>query len=277
MLEHLNLLLPIGADSPFKLLHASDTHITLADERDDERKNVLAAKRARVFPGALENLREIGETADREGSIIAYTGDLIDFVSYANLNEASAFVSKHDVFMAAGNHEFSQYVGEAFEDAAYRAQSLGRVQAAFSNDIRMSSRSVNGVNLVALDNSYYLFEKAQYDFLRNECAKGQPVILLLHTPLYTPELHRFIIDVRKQPCGYLCGSPEEELIKYPKDRCIQQKPDEATLETCAFIRACPNIRCILTGHIHATCISPLREDLIQNALSTTAVNHIMVS
>ena len=277
MLEHLNLLLPIGAEKPFCLLHASDTHITLADERDDERKRVLAERRSRVFPDALENLKQIGEIADIEGSIIAYTGDMIDFVSCANIDEVSRFVSEREVFMAAGNHEFSLYVGEAFEDAAYRAQSLNRVQSAFSNNIRMSSRVINDIRLVALDNSYYLFDDEQYAFLRQECANGQPVILLLHTPLYTPDLHRFMIEVRKQPCGYLCGSPEEELCHYPMERYIQQKPDPITLETCAFIRACPSIHCILTGHIHVTCFAPLREDLMQYAVSTTAVNHITVS
>ena len=277
MLDEMNLLLPLGAKAPFRLLHASDTHITLSDVRDDERKNALAIRRERVFPGALENLRRIGEIAENEGSVIAYTGDMIDFVSCANLDEAKRFTESHDVFMAAGNHEFSQYVGEAFEDAAYRNQSLCRVQKAFTNDIRMSSRVINGVKLIALDNSYYRFEEEQLKFLVDECDGVHPVILLLHTPLYTPELHSFMIDVRRQPCGYLCGSPEEALASYPPDRYIQQKPDEVTLDACSFIRSSFAVRCILTGHIHATCFSPLREGLMQYAVSTASVTHITVS
>ena len=33
----------IGVDEPFCVLHASDTHLTLCDERNDERKQELAA------------------------------------------------------------------------------------------------------------------------------------------------------------------------------------------------------------------------------------------
>ena len=63
--------------------------------------------------------------------------------------------------MAAGNHEYSLYVGEAWEDAAYRNQSLATVQEAFINNIRMAARVIGGVNFVALDDGYYLFEEEQ--------------------------------------------------------------------------------------------------------------------
>ena len=51
--------LHIGADKPFELLHVSDTHIALADERDDQRKRELAAARSKAFeeetPGCFWN------------------------------------------------------------------------------------------------------------------------------------------------------------------------------------------------------------------------------
>ncbi len=265
-MNRIDLALDLGATRPFQLLHASDTHLCLADERDNERKRTLAQKRARVFPDAEANLEEIRRVSEAYRCPIAYTGDLIDFVSFANLDAARRFTEACDVVMAAGNHEFSQYVGEAFEDRAYREQSLDRVQGAFKNDIRAFARVINGVKLIALDNSYYLFEKEQLAFLRDACKEGLPVILLLHTPLYTPALHRFMIEERKNPCGYLCGSPEELIASYPPDRQRQQRPDDCTLETIAFIKGCACIRCILSGHIHTSVASAVRPDLPQYAI-----------
>ena len=34
----------IGLSSPFRALHLSDSHLSLADDRDDERKNLLAKR-----------------------------------------------------------------------------------------------------------------------------------------------------------------------------------------------------------------------------------------
>ncbi|MCR4621856.1 MAG: metallophosphoesterase [Clostridiales bacterium] len=244
-------LFEAGANSPFKLLLASDTHLTRADIRDDERKRCLAQRRAEVFPYAESELREIGEISRREGCPIAYAGDLIDFVSWANLDAAKCFCAENDVIMAAGNHEFSQYVGEAFEDKAYRDQSLAKVQAVFKNDIRLSARVINGVKLIALDNGYYLFEEEQLAFLKREALDGLPMILLIHTPLYSPLLHEFMLSERRQPCGYLCGTPESEMGTYPPERRRQQLPDGCTEETLRFIGECKQIKLILTGHIHA--------------------------
>lgn len=276
MLHILNLLLHVGAEKPFTLLHAGDTHLTRADARDGERKVTLAAKRTRVFPNADSYLKELGALQERENCPLVHSGDLIDFVSQANLEAVSEFTASHDCFMAAGNHEFSQYVGEAFEDAAYRSQSLAKVQAAFKNDIRMAARTVCGVKIVALDNGYYRFEEEQLDFLKRECSEHLPVILLMHTPLYTPALHDFMLNVRKSECGYLCGTPESEMHGYSEQRYIQQLPDAVTEEACRFISDCPEIRCLLTGHIHVDVACPLPNGKPQYAIGLDSVARISV-
>ena len=180
--------LKVGATKPFQILHMSDTHLTYADMRDGERKVNLALSREKIFPENAKTL-ELGVKTAKELNVpIFHTGDLIDFVSIANLEAVDKFTSEIDCFMSAGNHEFSQYVGEAVEDADYRNQSLDKVQKVFKNDIRACSRIINGVNFLAIDNGYYLFEKEQLDFIKSEVEKGLPVVLLLHDPLFEPEL-----------------------------------------------------------------------------------------
>jgi 3',5'-cyclic AMP phosphodiesterase CpdA len=240
--------LSVGAEKPFRVLHATDTHLTYADLRDGERKVELAQKRTRIFPNAPEVLDFAAQTAKELSIPILHTGDLIDFVSIANLEAAKRFTDENDCFMAAGNHEFSLYVGEAKEDAAYREKSLAEVQKAFKNDIRMSARVIGGVNFVALDNGYYLFEQAQLDFLKAEVKKGLPVVLLLHNPLYEQGLYDLITE--RSPCAYLVAVPEALMQHYPADRYAQQMADDVTRETVDYIANEPQIKAIIAGHLH---------------------------
>lgn len=250
----------LGAGDPFEILHISDTHLTEADLRDGERKVRLAEHRSGIFPEAKSVLEEAKGLAKERKLMIVHTGDLIDFVSEANLEAAKRFTSSCDCFTAAGNHEFSLYVGEAKEDAAYRAQSLGKVQKAFTNDIRFSSRVVNGVNFVAADNSYYRFEPWQLSALQKEAEKDLPIVLCLHTPLYEERLFEFLMkDEEKTSPAYLMSVPEEKMKNYAPDRYEQQKEDEITREAYEYIKAEKRIRLILAGHVHKSFSFPFGE------------------
>ena len=239
---------PIGLSEPVSVLHMSDTHLTLADMRDGERKVELAKTRSQYYRAAEAVLDAAAELSARERLPILHTGDLSDFVSEANLERVRAFVTETDCFLAAGNHEFSQYVGEAIENEAYRNLSLARVQAAYRNDIRASARVIGGVNFVALDNGYYRFDALQLDFLKREVGRGLPTVLLLHTPLYEPELCR--IMTQKRPCAYLVAVPKEIGDTYTDERMRLQLADEITLETVEYIRGEEGISAILAGHLH---------------------------
>jgi len=265
----------IGIDTPFSVLHASDTHITFADDRDGERKVVLAKNRCKGFSEAEKNLTFIEWKAVNEGKTVIYTGDLIDFVSECNLEKAREFTDNVDCFMSAGNHEFSLYVGEAKEDAAYRNQSLSKVQASFKNDIRCSSREINGVLFIALDNSYYLIEKAQLDFLKSECKKGLPVILCMHAPIFTKELYDFTTDGQGSP-AYLMSVPEELMLNYSPERFEQQKQDEITKEAYDFIISNKNIKAILTGHIHEDFECKINDTTLQISTGVSTVRDIFI-
>ena len=264
-----------GAEKPFTLLHISDTHLTLADERNDKRKLDLAKGRSTCFTTALSDLEEAERYAKEHDLTIVHTGDLIDFVSEANLDAAKRFTSENDVFFAAGNHEFSLYVGEAIEDEAYRNQSLAHVQEAFTNDIRFSSRVINGVRLIAIDDSYYRFDRPQLEKLKEETSDGLPVILLLHNPLYEPELFR--VARPKGDSAYLTSTPEELMSDYSEHRFNQQKADDITLETTEFIKSCPQIKAIFTGHLHYDYEGKLTERIPQYVTGIGTMRLIEIS
>jgi 3',5'-cyclic AMP phosphodiesterase CpdA len=248
-MELLHTQVKIGLDTPVRVLHFSDTHLTRADLRDDDRKVELADARYQCFPHAEEVLQFASANAKAMELPIVHTGDLCDFVSHANIEFARAFTDEHDVFMVAGNHEFSLYVGEAWEDEAYRNQSLAAVQSAHKNNIRMDFRVIGGVNFVALDNGYYLFDAEQLAFLKAQVQRGLPIVLMCHVPLYDPDLYDY--ELKRSPgCAYLCGVPEEKMSHYDEYRFRQQKADEMTLETLRYIAEEPLVKAVLTGHLH---------------------------
>ena len=248
-MELLRTQIKIGLDNPVRVLHFSDTHLTRADLRDGDRKVELADARYNCFKNAEEVLQFASATAKSLELPIVHTGDLCDFVSLANIEAARAFTDAHDVFMVAGNHEFSLYVGEAWEDEAYRNQSLEAVQSAHKNNIRMDSRVIGGINFVALDNGYYLFDEEQLSFLRAQASRGLPIVLMCHVPLYDRALYDYEL-ARMPGCAYLCGVPEELMTHYDEYRFRQQKADAVTLETLRYIAEEPCIKAVLTGHLH---------------------------
>ena len=263
----------IGASAPFKILHMSDTHLTFANENDDERKHALAAKRNDAFKYHEKTL-DLAEKYSKEHNIpIFHTGDLIDFVSEENLKKAKKFASENDLFIAAGNHEFSKYVGEAFEDDAYRNQSLDLVQSAFNNNIRFDKREINGVNFVAIDNSYYLIDRNQLNVLKEVAKEGKPMVLLMHTPLFTKQLYDKSTKDHTGP-AYLMCVPKELMGHYPESRVIQQTADAVTNEAFEYIKSEKLIKCLLAGHLHFCYNDNVTDDLSQYITGMNIVREV---
>ena len=272
-MEFTKTTIHIGLEKPFKVLHLSDTHLTYADDRDDQRKLDLAAARHKTFGPTEDRLAEAVAYAKQNSLPIIHTGDLIDFVSWLNIDKAREFCTENDVFTAAGNHEFSLYVGEAFEDADYRNQSLEKVQSAFTNDIRFAVREIGGVNFIAVDNGYYLFEPWQLEKLKAVAALGKPIVLMMHTPVYTRALYDTMMS-RKADNAAIMGTPEELMQNYTEYRYRQQKPDAPTLEAFEYIKSEPLIKALIVGHLHFNFEDPVTDTLTQYCTGVNCAREI---
>ena len=251
----------IGLRKPFDVMHVSDTHIARADARDNERKIMLAARRSQHMNAGEHYLDEAVRIARERGMYLFHTGDLHDFVSEANLDMDARHMIEGDWFVCAGNHEYSQYVGEAKEDEAYKRVSYDAVRAAFPNDLRFASRIIDGVNFVAVDDVYYNFTEWQLEQMKAEVAKGLPMVMLCHVPLYTPEFYAEEMKGMDNKCAYLTGVPEELTrtyepgVIYPpgeewRYRKVQQHSDAPTLKFIAWLKEQPLLKAILCGHMH---------------------------
>lgn len=252
-----------GASQPFRALHVSDTHLCFADERENERKRTLAADRIRYFRKGEAFFDAAMAHARKNEELFLHTGDLIDFVSEKNLETVAAKFQDAYCFVSAGNHEFSQYVGEAKEDAAYKAQSFDRVQRAFPNDLTFCSRVFNGINFIAIDDVYYNFTHEQLVRFQAEVEKGLPIVMLCHCPLYTPELFETAMSRPNAKCAYLVGVPEESRKFYEPARRNQQQPDAQTTEFIERLRKQPLLKAIFCGHLHYAWNGPFSKYAMQ--------------
>ncbi|MBQ6420219.1 MAG: hypothetical protein IJK02_04015 [Clostridia bacterium] len=126
-----------------------------------------------------------------------------------------------------------------------------------------NSRTVGGVNIVGIDNSYYLFEDWHLWRLKREVEKGLPVILAFHDPLFEESLYREHMKRSPHEPTYLVGCDEEHLLPYNEFRAVQQRPDAPTLRFIEYVKNEPAIKAILTGHLHFSFESSITPTLMQ--------------
>lgn len=243
--------LNIGLEKPVKLLHVTDTHITHWDERDNERKRMICGR---------ENAEEIRqyflETIDycnRNCDMMAHTGDLLNVVTHKSLEVVRECLDKCDNYLlVAGNHEFSQYCGEAWEDTAYKMTAYPMIRHYLKEDLLFSAKTVGGVNVVGIDDSYYQVEPWQVWRLQQEVKKGLPIVLMMHVPLFEESLFKVSMNRHATDgIAYLTGCDEEHLKLFNNEfREVQQRPTDDTLRFIDYVYSEPLIKCVLTGHIH---------------------------
>ena len=74
MIKTVTTTISLGLSAPVSILHISDTHLCLCDDRDCDRKLSLAQKRVKHFPHAEEMLAAISALQRQTGEPILHTG-----------------------------------------------------------------------------------------------------------------------------------------------------------------------------------------------------------
>lgn len=270
------LKMNVGATKPFKALHFSDTHFTRVFDHESERKRKLAAARQRSFPWAEHYFDMQMDYAQQHNLMIIHTGDMNDLITEANLKHVAEQTRVGDWIFAPGNHDFSLFVGEAWEDEAYKAQSYDKVQAAFPNDLTFASRVINGVNFVSLMNGYYYVTEYQAERMKEEVKRGLPIVLLCHVPFYTPKHCEWVLKSNNNYATAVMGTPREitENFRpnpnYPIDhwkQCrLQMRTNDTTMAFIEWLKQQPALKAILCGHNH---------HFYKEQFSPTAVQYIV--
>ena len=235
-----------GIKRPLRLLHITDSHITLSDFDGEN-------ERGKYFSRDYENSHidyfiQASEYAKKNNLIILHTGDLTDFVSDKNCLLLNECFSGTDFIYAVGNHDFCKFENENEESYTLKKERF-KATPPYNGNLVFSSRIINGVNFVTLDNSSFKISCKQTEMLKKEAEKGLPIILAMHVPIFS-EKHADAVLETGLPCAQLCCPSEKYLSKYPENAKIQQAPDSETVKAVEYIKNEPIIKAIISGHTH---------------------------
>ena len=240
------IVIEAGAAKPFSVLHVSDTHLTAVYPNEDKWKQEMARADTPVFGARQEEaLAEALAYAKAHCDFLLHTGDLIDFVSAANLDLARRYLPKGCIG-ALGNHEYSHYgwlVKKAGTAGPGREETRKMLSGFCPFRLPLAEKTVNGVTFVAIDDADGTVSAEQVAQFRRIAAKGKPIILSMHVPFYTPGICR--AGKRWWKKGTDAMNPELNLPDFGRQR------TDAT--TCAFIewlKGEPLLKGILSGHLH---------------------------
>ena len=240
-----------GATKPFRILHASDTHLNFWDVTDfcgnEARERHFGTRWVR-FPQALTSLLATIGYARERGLPIFHTGDLIDWNTCGNAVVCRRTLDGVDFFYALGNHEYHTSAGKTPALSAEGARE--RVATFVSNDLTVASRVVNGINFVAFDNGELNLREETVARVKAEFGKGLPVVMLCHIPpTYTPT---FISNGLRMQRQILRGQgvPEERLAALKPGGRIELRYNERTMGFWDWARGQKLLKAVLCGHTH---------------------------
>lgn len=192
------ILVP-GTGENLRIMHITDTHITVPSEEDSliwdycarmhkayehTKKHTSGKDISRT--DAFIRLLEIAKK--EEVDLIALSGDIVNYPSPASVKFVYDELEKTGIpfVYVPGNHDW-HLEGMPGSSDKLRAGHVDRLGPLYQgNDPMCYSRTVNGINIICVDNSTYQISKKQLRFLESELAKGYPAVVVMHIPVYTP-------------------------------------------------------------------------------------------
>ena len=227
--------LHLGLEKPVRILHLTDIHLSLADERNENMIQYAAGRRNTFFKegnfperdpvGYLEDAMEYAKGFD----CTVITGDMVDFVTYANYDMAGKILAGKDYLFCAGNHEFTPKPGT--DSMELKRGSWDYIQSHFRGNMHIESRIVGGVNIIAADNGFRLWTKEQLDLIKGEVARGLPILIFCHVPIADD-----MMTTEGKDSARKLGYTEEEILQ--------------SVETAQYLRDEPMIKAFFAGHGH---------------------------
>ena len=240
----------IGLAKPFSVLHISDTHLTAAYEDEPVAQCGMAAMRTQTFGGRQETaLASSLDWAGRNVDYVLHTGDLIDFQSRANFDLVRKYYGD-TMFGSMGNHEFYSYLPDEKHtwQEPFKNRSWLILKEAYPVDARFSSKVVNGVNFICLDDVFGTFQPDQVERFHAEAKKGLPIILAMHVPILTDEIWRWTMRFWRQSNTKY----RDAAVPPPNGDYTRQLNDPVSRDFVAYLRSEPLLKGLLVGHQHVT-------------------------
>ena len=244
-----------------RFMVVGDSHLTIDDARGEPFQQ-YSGRMAKGYRSALHFRTgrpiaspdgfefALAEAKKAKVDFLALVGDIVSFPTEAGVEYVRRRLDESGLnwMYISGNHDW-HYEGLPGTEMALRAEwTKKRLAPLYQGaDPMMASRVVKGIRFVFIDNSLYEILPEQLAFWKQEAAKGEPVALMMHIPLYMP-------GYGPREAG--CAHPEWGAKVDPHWK-IERRPQwpEAghTQTTFAFREAVfstPNLLGVFVGHDH---------------------------
>ena len=246
-----------GLNQSLRVLHLTDSHLVLLDDRDKEHiENSRSFQR--VFLTARKNkdgeqipsdesFSEIMKKAEEMNlDMLLMSGDILSFPAKASLEFLQHWIDRLNVntFYTAGNHDW-HFPGQDWGETL-RRESRHLLEPVHGGDDHFHAETKNGVHFLSIDNSVYQVDEEQLEFTKQELKKGLPTILQIHIPISLPSLREPTIKLWKN--SILMGDPE--WTPEAREKWQVEANHDTTLEFIDFISSSPNLVAVLCGHVH---------------------------
>ncbi len=267
-----------GLDRPLRILHITDSHVGLIDDRDAaqmaacqpirERFNSLRKDAQGRAIDTVQSFDEVMSYAAMLGpDLLALTGDLISFPSLANVECAAAGIARVGAatLSTCGNHDW--HFPETPYGSLSRKKGWSRLEPLHLGRPACDAMDIGNVRFIAIDNSGYQITDEQLEFAQTNLATGGPTVMLIHLPISIPTLRAAALDQLDAPV--LMGDPEHR--NPHSGRCWGPPLDppmtiDDFAQVMAFVRllaAAPSLVAVLCGHLHFAHADPLSPWAVQ--------------
>lgn len=205
-----------------KIVQISDAHIIVPYKNDGdiykiekerklffERESLLRTGEVRYAEEELAEAIKYANSAD----LTVFTGDIVEFATQTNVDRMMEhFANCKNYLYTFGNHDYLKCYLNAENPEKQRAENGALFRQVIKNDIEFTVKTLNGLNIVVMDNSLYQFNERQYDKLKKALSEDKDAILFMHIPLYHPYLNILSqkkVNVLMGACGadYDLSSP----------------------------------------------------------------------
>ena len=252
------LRMPVpGLKESVNFLVVGDTHFNFHDGRDDAHADNYKRMARNPTPRdalakAMKRAREV------QTDIVLLVGDILSFPTLANIDHLRAELDRCGLpwLYVAGNHDW-HFEGDSGSDIEQRARwTESRLKPFYQGENPiMYSRVVKGVRMVMIDNSVYHVLPEQLAFWKQEAAKGDPIALFMHIPLW---LEGWNITTCGHPDWGAATDPYWEIERR------ERWAEKLMPSTYAFREAVintPNLVGVFTGHKHKLMVGQSRNAL----------------
>ena len=266
-----------GLQRPLRVLHITDVHLGLIDERDGEyiaqcqgceerflHRHQNVDEHGRPLPARAAYAQILASFADQELDLIALTGDIVDIPMQASVDFARAKLKATGApfLYTAGNHDWLYPTDEeeGFLDMeALRTRGWPVLEPLHGGAPAGDLCDIGGVRFLSIDNSTYQITAEQLEFTRESLAAGLPTVILTHIPLSIPTLRPPTIEMMAG--SILLADPGWSMEERRKSHVGADTPE--TLAFVSLVAGAENLLAILCGHIHFAHVDSIAPQAVQ--------------